>query len=86
MTGSRLVRAVAWRRLDVLGTEVCRLSARDDGGWEVDGTALILRCNQPLREVLRVIYRPAKISMEAWIVSYAYNNSVIISSHYRIQL
>ena len=46
------------------------------------GTALILLRNQPLHEVLGVIYRSDKISMEEWIVSYAYNNCVITLLHY----
>ena len=45
------------------------------------GTALLLRCNQPLREMLGVIYGPAKIGMKEWVVSDAYNNGEIILPH-----
>jgi uncharacterized protein len=37
----RLVRAVAWRRSDVVGTEVCRLLEKD-GDWQLDGRAAVL--------------------------------------------
>ena len=41
MTERRLVRAVAWQRLDVPGAESCGLWAEGAGGWQLDGTVLV---------------------------------------------
>jgi uncharacterized protein len=39
---SRLVEALVWARLDEAGLERCRLWADPDGGWTLDGVAVVL--------------------------------------------
>ena len=68
MTDERLIRAVAWRRLDVLGTEVCRLSSRDDGEWEIDGSAVVLLDGDLVSARYAVRVDERFVTREAWTV------------------
>jgi uncharacterized protein len=53
VTARRLVASILWRRLDTPGHDACRLQG-DDGGWQLDGTAVFQHEGAPAHLTYRV--------------------------------